>query len=129
MRNLTLLTASVSPTDPTLSTLTFSLYVHPTLCNGMGNLHGGMVATIFDICTSFCVYPVCREGFWDGGHVSRTLNCVYLRPAPAGEEVKVEAEIVHLGKTQAFFRGVMRDARERVLYTCEHNKANVAPKL
>jgi acyl-coenzyme A thioesterase 13 len=72
---------------------TFSLKVPLSLCNGGGNLHGGAVALIFDICTSVAVIVSSREGYWDSGHVSRTLNCTYLRPAPEGTELIVEAEV------------------------------------
>jgi acyl-coenzyme A thioesterase 13 len=69
---------------------------------------------------------VAREGFWDSGHVSRTLNCTYLRPAPEGTELIVECEIVHLGKSLAELRGVMRRKDNgKVCYICEHGKAKV----
>jgi uncharacterized protein (TIGR00369 family) len=96
------------------------------LCNPGGNLHGGAVALIFDMCTSMTIAPVSREGFWDSGHVTRTLNCAYLRPAPAGTVLLVESEVVHLGKTMAQLKGVMRRKSDgKVCYTCEHGKAKV----
>jgi acyl-coenzyme A thioesterase 13 len=89
------------------------------------NLHGGAVATIFDICTSTAISAVAREGFWDMGHVSRTLNCTYLRPAPEGAKMFVESEVVHLGKRMAHTKGVMRLEDGKVCYVCEHGKANL----
>ena len=69
---------------------------------------------------------VAREGFWDTGHVSRTLNCTYLRPAPEGSELLVECEVVHLGKTMAELKGVMRRKEDgKVCYVCEHGKVKV----
>jgi uncharacterized protein (TIGR00369 family) len=100
-----------------------------SLCNAGGNLHGGAVALVFDMCTSMAVAPVSREGFWDTGHVSRTLNCTYLRPAPEGTVLLVECEVVHLGKTLAQLKGVMRRKSDgMVCYTCEHGKAKVVWK-
>jgi len=72
------------------------------------------------------VTPVAREGFWDTGHVSRTLNCTYLRPAPMNSECTVESEVVHLGKQLGMVRGVIRRKSDgAICYTCEHGKARV----
>lgn len=61
------------------------------------------------------------------GHVSRTLNCTYLRPAPVGTKVFVESRVVHLGKRLAQTTGVMRigSVDGKIAYTCEHGKAAV----
>jgi acyl-coenzyme A thioesterase 13 len=124
--HLKLLSASKDSKDPNIGYSTFELTVPRSLCNAGGNLHGGAVALIFDICTSMTVAGVAREGFWDTGHVSRTLNCTYLRPAPEGTTVLVESEIVHLGKTMGQMKGsIKRKADGMVCYTCEHGKAKV----
>lgn len=82
------------------------------------------MATIFDTTTSMAVAPVARKGFWDIGHVTRTLNCSYLRPAPEGIELLIECEVVHLGKRIGMLKGVMRRKDDgAVCYTCEHQKA------
>lgn len=92
-----------------------------------GNLHGGAVALIFDICTSTAITAVSHEGFWDSGHVSRTLNCTYLRPAAMDTKVYVISEVVHLGKRQGLTKGEIRLESEdgKIAYTCEHGKAAV----
>ncbi|KAF2430266.1 Thioesterase/thiol ester dehydrase-isomerase [Tothia fuscella] len=124
--HLKLISASKDPSDPNRGYSTFSLTVHRSLCNQGGNLHGGAVALIFDICTSVTIAGIAREGFWDTGHVSRTLNCTYLRPAPEGTVVLVESEIVHLGKSLAQLTGKIRKEDDgKVCYTCEHGKAKV----
>lgn len=92
-----------------------------------GTLHGGAVALIFDICTSTAITACSKAGFWDTGHVSRTLNCTYLRPALQGQKVYVVSEVVHLGKRMGMTRGEMRigSADGKVCYLCEHGKASV----
>lgn len=50
---------------------------HREIANGIcldfsGNLHGGAVALIFDVCTSMAITACGRDGFWDVGHVSRS---------------------------------------------------------
>jgi uncharacterized protein (TIGR00369 family) len=116
--------------DANIGHTTYELTVPRSLCNAGGNLHGGAVALIFDMCTSMTVSVVAREGFWDTGHVSRTLNCTYLRPAPEGSELLVECETVHLGKSLAHLKGVIRRKSDgSVCYTCEHGKAKVDFRL
>jgi acyl-coenzyme A thioesterase 13 len=90
-----------------------------------GNLHGGAVALIFDICTSTAISACSKEGFWDTGHVSRTLNCTYLRPAPLGAKVTVESQVVHLGRRLGMTTGVIKTEDGKVCYTCEHGKAAI----
>ena len=127
--HLSLVSVSVDPTNRDVGYSTFELKVPRSLCNAGDNLHGGAVALIFDICTSMTVGAVSREGFWDKGHVSRTLNCTYLRPAPEGTVVLVESEIVHLGKSMGLMKGSMRRKSDgKVCYTCEHGKAQVVFK-
>jgi acyl-coenzyme A thioesterase 13 len=106
--------------------VTFELKVPRSLCNSGDNLHGGAVALIFDMCTSMAIAPVSRPGFWDTGHVSRTLNCTYLRPAPVGTDLLVECELVHLGKTMGTIQGVMKRKEDgAVCYLCEHGKVKI----
>jgi acyl-coenzyme A thioesterase 13 len=120
-----LLSVTVSETDPNLASAIFELQVTPEICNATGMIHGGAVALIFDICTSMTIAPIAREGFWDSGHVSRTLNCTYLRPIPQGTKCTVETEIIHLGKRAGMLRGAIKNASGAVCYTCEHGKAAV----
>ncbi|KAI0413949.1 hypothetical protein EKO27_g3343 [Xylaria grammica] len=111
---------------------TFRFTVEPVHENGLGNLHGGCTATIFDICTTFPLQMMSRPGFWQYGGVSRTLNVTYLRPVPVGTTVDVECEIVHAGQRLSSLRGVMRTANTDgtegpVLAVCEHGKVNTDP--
>ncbi|KAF2131968.1 glycoside hydrolase family 43 protein [Dothidotthia symphoricarpi CBS 119687] len=95
-----------------------------------GNLHGGAVALIFDITTSTTIAACSREGFWDTGHVSRNLNCTYLRPAPEGATVFVESRVVHLGKRMGLTTGVMRlgSMEGKVCYTYVPSQSSPAQK-
>lgn len=125
--NLTLLSATL--TSPTTCKTLFRFPVTRHYCNTSGNLHGGAQATIFDLLTSVSLMPVAKPGFWMNGGVSRTLNVTYLRPAPEGEVLECECEVVGVGKGLAFIRAVFRRVGDgKVISTCEHNKAAVEVK-
>lgn len=91
---MTLVSASFTPTPRVTTRITVS----PSLCNILGNLHGGATALIFDTSTTLSLALVMREGFWQWAGVSRTLDCVYLDSVKEGETVEVEAEIVRVGR-------------------------------
>lgn len=110
--------------------VTFSFTVHPQHTNRLGNLHGGASATLFDFCTSCALALVSKPGYWYYLGVSRTLNTTYLRPAIGGTTVKIECEIVQIGKRICTLRGTMRRSDDDVvLAVCEHGKVNTDPEV
>jgi uncharacterized protein (TIGR00369 family) len=124
--HLKLISVTIDPKDPLVATSLFEFTVPQLLTNAGGNLHGGAVALIFDTCTSMTTTAVSKEDFWDAGHVSRSLNCQYIRPAPLGEVLVVESTIVHLGKSLGTIRAEMRRKSDgKVCYTCVHDKVQL----
>jgi acyl-coenzyme A thioesterase 13 len=73
---LNLESVTVKPTakDPHNSRVVYSFIVPKQLCNMGGNLHGGAVALIFDICTSTAITAISRDGFWDTGTCLRSIQ-------------------------------------------------------
>jgi len=139
---LKLVSASSSPTGKTV----FEFKVKASHCNGMGNLHGGCCATLFDWCTTTAIVPVSTPNFWIYKGVSRTLNVTYLKPVPEGEVVLIESEILSIGKRlcrsplhcltsflidlTGTIKGTMRRKSDGVILTiCEHGKVNVGPDV
>ena len=115
--------------SPTSAKATFTFKVERFYSNGSGNLHGGAQSTIYDLCTSLTLMAIGKRDFWINGGVSRVLTVTYLRPAPEGTELELEAEVVAAGKSLAMLRGVLRRANDGApISTCEHNKAAVASK-
>ena len=101
----------------------WSFIAAPELCNKGGNLHGGCAATLLDSLTSTALLTIARPGFLDGGHVSRTLSCTYLRPVPMGTECVVECRVVAAGKRTANLSGEIRTKDGKVCVACVHDKA------
>ncbi|KAK5657734.1 hypothetical protein OQA88_2807 [Cercophora sp. LCS_1] len=119
---------TVASTTPT--TMTFKFTPQPIHLNGLGNMHGGCIATLFDFCTSCALSLVSKPGFWNYLGVSRSINTTYLRPVPVYTEVLVECELVSVGKRLAQIRGTLRRAggRGEIFATCEHGKFNTDPE-
>lgn len=126
--------------SPTTAMTVFALTVASTLCNGAGTLHGGAAATIFDLLTSISLAPLSRPSKFRNIGVSRTLNCTYLRPVTRGMRVRVECEVVSMGRNLCTVRGVMRKVKDdcdladehkvgtgEALVLCEHGKASIDP--
>lgn len=114
--------------DPKHPTCTFSYTCIQDNQNGMGNMHGGCTASLFDFCTSMPICMINTPDFWWYMGVSRTLNVTYLKPIPVGESIFIECELLSIGKTMSTIRGVMRRQSDGVvLATCEHGKFNSDP--
>ena len=122
LRNVELIKA-----DPVEQTTLWELTITPIMCNKGQSLHGGCAATILDSLTSTALLTVARPGFMDGGHVSRTLSCTYLRPVPRGARVQIQSWVQAAGKKTANIRGEIRTMDGKRCVTCVHDKA-VLPK-
>ncbi|KAH8807493.1 HotDog domain-containing protein [Xylogone sp. PMI_703] len=117
----------VNATGEPKVTVTFRMTVTPEFCSRMGNMHGGAISLVFDMCTTMCAAPVSRKDFWWFGGVSRTLNVTFLRPIKKGTEIEIFCELLHIGARLAAIRGEIRDASDgRLLAVAEHNKASIA---
>ncbi|KAG4281973.1 hypothetical protein FPRO06_10877 [Fusarium proliferatum] len=130
--NLEVVSAETSPDNKTAAAV-FLLRAGQSLSNRLGNIHGGAIALLYDMCTTMSAAPLSRKGFWEFGGVSRNLSVTYIRPAPAGREILVECQVLHIGERFVTIRGQMRDKESGALLSvAEHSKASVtfeqAPK-
>lgn len=104
----------------------FAMKNGPEFSNRMGNMHGGAVAMIYDMCTTMCAAPLAKEDFWVFGGVSRTLSITFLRPVRPGMDLLIECEVLQQGQRLATIKGVMKDrASGKTLSVAEHNKASI----
>ncbi|OQV06033.1 hypothetical protein CLAIMM_10674 [Cladophialophora immunda] len=112
--------------DGKSSKAVFSMRAGPDFTNRMGNMHGGAVAMIYDMCTTMCAAPLAKEDFWVFGGVSRTLSITYLRPVREAMDLQIECEVLQQGSRLATIRGQMRDKSDgSLLSVAEHNKASI----
>lgn len=126
MRNHIHITSAVLTHDGSAARAVFTMSNAPVFSNRMGNMHGGAVAMIYDMCTTMCAAPLARPGFWVFGGVSRTLSITFLRPVRPGMRLLIECEILQQGQRLSTITGVMKDADSGVvLSVAEHNKASI----
>lgn len=145
----------LAATAPPKVTATFTMKVTRDFCSTMGNMHGGAIALVLDMCTTACMAPVSTPDFWLFGGVSRTLNTTFLRAIRKGTEIEVFCEVLHVGARLgrdvlvpcfdfyivvpgkgkvklltvwvAAIRGEIRDCADGKLFVVgEHNKASIS---
>ena len=103
---MTVVSASLTPNPRAVTRLTVTL----PMCNISGNLHGGAISTLFDVCTTVALAAARRKGFWELTGVTRTLSTTCLRPVLAGEEIEIEGEVVQIGRSLG--------TKEKILTVC-----------
>ncbi|KIX09205.1 uncharacterized protein Z518_00284 [Rhinocladiella mackenziei CBS 650.93] len=104
----------------------FEMKAAPVFTNRMGNMHGGAVAMIHDMCTTMTAAPLAKKEFWWFGGVSRTLSITYLRPVRKDMELSIECEVLQQGMRLSTIRSQMRNKKTGALLSvAEHNKASI----
>jgi acyl-coenzyme A thioesterase 13 len=89
---------------------------------GPQTIHGGAIATFFDITTSMAICA-CDVPGWQSTGVSRNLAVTYYKPPLEGDDCIIEAEVMSIGRSVATVRGVMRrESDGAVLATCHHDR-------
>lgn len=92
--------------------------VTPSKANHLGNLHGGVAATLTDTLTSAALSTISIYS-----HVSLSINIDYLNAFKPGTTVRAVAEVVKPGKTIATMNmSFYDDATNRLLAQATHVK-------
>ena len=122
-KHISVVSASSTPQK---TTAVFEMKASPIFTNRMGNMHGGAIAMIHDMCTTMTAAPLARKDFWWFGGVSRNLLITYLRPVRKDMELLIECQVLQQGARLSTIRGEMRDkSTGQLLSVCEHNKASI----
>jgi acyl-coenzyme A thioesterase 13 len=78
------------------------LFVHESLCNRFGTLHGGCISTIVDVLTTCALLAMDDERSERGGGVTTDLQISCVKAAPMNTYVQIDAICKRLGRTMAF---------------------------
>ncbi|KAK4512749.1 uncharacterized protein ATC70_003455 [Mucor velutinosus] len=108
--------------------LSWEFTVEELHCNQLGNLHGGCVATLIDICSSFAVL-VSTGKQWSLIGVSTDLSVAYLSGVSEGDVIRLECEVQRVGKTLANIFTRVYDQNNRLCYSGSHTKYNIDARL
>jgi acyl-coenzyme A thioesterase PaaI-like protein len=73
-------------------------------CNGLGNCHGGMLATFLDLAMACGLYAA---GGVDRNLPTITMTLDYLAPAPLGDWIESRVAIVHRTPRMAFVQATL----------------------
>jgi acyl-coenzyme A thioesterase 13 len=112
-------------------TIVYEIDIRDSFCTIFGTLHGGAASTILDQLTSLVLHMYEKPGFMENGAVTRTLTVTCLRPVMAGTKLRVETELVSIGKTMGNVKGVIKTMDGKICFACTHDRfiLPLAPKL
>ncbi|RZF46798.1 hypothetical protein LSTR_LSTR012021 [Laodelphax striatellus] len=86
--------------------------------NALGTLHGGCTATLVDMISSMALITT-KKG---NAGVSVDMSISYLRAAPLGEKIIIEAKTNKSGKTLAFLDVAIKKTNGDLIATGTHTK-------
>ncbi|KAI8360882.1 HotDog domain-containing protein [Choanephora cucurbitarum] len=115
--------------DSIASTLSLEFVVEQSHCNLLSRLHGGCVATLIDVCSSFAIMVSSGRHQWEMIGVSSDLSVTYMSGAAVGQVVRIECETQRVGKNLANIYTKIYDQQNRVCYSGSHTKFNIVPRM
>ena len=80
-------------TSETTARVLYRFPVQRAYLNPAMTLHGGQMAAIYDIATSWLLALIRKPGFWQQFGISSSLSVKYMRPAMEGEVLLLETEV------------------------------------
>lgn len=122
------------PTRAKQGTMRFRLQVQPHMANPFGTMHGGSIASVIDLLSSFLLTlfsPGEQGTSWVSTGVSQSLTVHYLAPTHIGMWIEVDTHILNVSRSVALVQTdvyalTARDgARVRKTATSTHTKVDV----
>ncbi|CAM0139537.1 hypothetical protein VKS41_004647 [Umbelopsis sp. WA50703] len=103
--------------------LVFEFVVAENHTNGIGNLHGGCVATLIDLCSSLAILVSHEKHVpWRTPGISTELAVSYIAGAPEGTKLRIENELLRSGKTLANLYTKIYNESGKLCYSGTHTK-------
>ena len=83
--------------------------------NGAGFMHGGCTLTFADFCLFALSHPVLKRAGEAGPAVTVSLNGDFIGPAHVGDLVEATGEVIKLGGSLIFLRGLVFTGERPIL--------------
>ncbi|KAI8997145.1 HotDog domain-containing protein [Pilobolus umbonatus] len=102
--------------------------VEPHHCNITNNMHGGCVATLIDMCSSFTLVTA-ADRRWKYVGVSTDLSINYLQGVSVDEVIRIVCDVHREGKMLAYIYTKIYNKKGELCYTGSHTKFNIDSKV
>nr|CAG8502412.1 7952_t:CDS:2 [Entrophospora candida] len=104
--------------------LVLELLLKPEDCGVYGNVHGGFVASLIDVCSTLAIIVISGNKFVNGG-VSTDISASYVSSAKSGDVLLIECFVYKAGKNLANTYTVIRNKiNDKVIAIGQHTKFN-----
>ena len=97
--------------------VTLEMPIAPDAFGGTGNLHGGALATLIDVCSAMAASRANPFDFETHSLVTADLHVRYLGRPSGGEFVRAEARVVRAGRMLMVVETRVLDVNDKVLAT------------
>ncbi|KAI7847347.1 hypothetical protein BDC45DRAFT_575942 [Circinella umbellata] len=99
-------------------------------CNILKNIHGGCVATVIDVCSSFAILTGKGKHHWKFVGVSTGLSVQYFVGMKAGQIARIECEAQQVGKNLGnVYTRIYNKEDNRLCYSSTHGKYRIDARL
>ncbi|KAG2217926.1 hypothetical protein INT45_012589 [Circinella minor] len=95
----------------------------------LGNIHGGCVATLIDICSSLAILTYEGKGGWFFVGVSTDLTVSYMSGIAAGQTCRLECDVQRVGQSLANIYIKVYNKDGKFCYSRSHTKYCIDSKL
>jgi uncharacterized protein (TIGR00369 family) len=94
----------------------------------MENLHGGCVASLIDICSSFAILTATGKE-WSLIGISTDLSVSYFLPVQEGEEITIVCDVLRVGSALGSIHTKIYNKKGDLCYSGSHTKYCIDSRL